>query len=34
MPVSLDQYGRTVAACTAGGVDLGDWLASNGYALD
>jgi endonuclease YncB( thermonuclease family) len=30
LPVSLDQYGRTVAACTAGG----DWLASNGYALD
>ena len=33
-PVSLDQYGRTVATCSAGDVDLGDWLVRNGLALD
>jgi len=26
IPVSLDQYGRTVATCSVGGVDLGEWL--------
>jgi endonuclease YncB( thermonuclease family) len=34
VPVSLDQYGRTVATCAVGGVDLGDWLVRNGFALD
>jgi endonuclease YncB( thermonuclease family) len=33
-PVSMDQYGRTVASCTVDGVDLGDWLVRNGFALD
>ena len=33
-PISLDQYGRTVATCTAGATDLGEWLVSNGLALD
>ncbi|WP_349626966.1 thermonuclease family protein [Bradyrhizobium sp. UFLA03-84] len=33
-PVSLDPYGRTVAACTVGGVDLGEWLVREGFALD
>jgi endonuclease YncB( thermonuclease family) len=32
--VSLDQYGRTVATCSVGGTDLGEWLVSNGLALD
>jgi endonuclease YncB( thermonuclease family) len=34
VPMSLDQYGRTVAACEVGGVDLGGWLVRNGLALD
>src|ERR1700751_5102669 len=33
-PISLDQYGRTVATCSVGGTDLGQWLVSNGLALD
>ena len=33
-PVSQDQYGRTVATCSAGGVDLGEWLVRSGLALD
>jgi len=33
-PISLDQYGRTVATCTVGDTDLGHWLVSNGLALD
>jgi endonuclease YncB( thermonuclease family) len=33
-PISLDQYGRTVATCSVGGVDLGEWLVRNGLALD
>lgn len=33
-PVSFDQYGRTVATCSVGGIDLGDWLVGNGLALD
>ncbi|WP_407174457.1 thermonuclease family protein [Bradyrhizobium sp. STM 3562] len=32
--VALDQYGRTVATCTVGGVDLGEWLVGHGLALD
>lgn len=34
MPMNLDQYGRTVATCTVGGADLGEWLVRGGYALD
>jgi endonuclease YncB( thermonuclease family) len=33
-PVRLDRYGRTVAACSIDGVDLGEWLVRNGLALD
>jgi endonuclease YncB( thermonuclease family) len=29
-PLSLDQYGRTVATCSVAGADLGDWLVRNG----
>jgi endonuclease YncB( thermonuclease family) len=32
--ISLDQYGRTVASCSVGGTDLGQWLVGNGLALD
>jgi endonuclease YncB( thermonuclease family) len=34
IPISLDQYGRTVASCSVGGIDLGEWLVRNGLALD
>jgi endonuclease YncB( thermonuclease family) len=34
LPISLDRYGRTVATCSVGTVDLGDWLVRNGLALD
>src|SRR5580692_3883429 len=34
IPISLDQYGRTVATCSVGGADLGEWLVRNGLALD
>src|SRR6201997_3993125 len=33
MPMNLDQYGRTVATCSAGGADLGEWLVGGGLAL-
>ena len=33
-PMSLDRYGRTVASCSAGGADLGEWLVRSGLALD
>ena len=33
-PVAEDQYGRTVATCSVGGADLGEWLVRNGLALD
>jgi endonuclease YncB( thermonuclease family) len=33
-PISLDRYGRTVASCSVDGVDLAQWLVSNGLALD
>ncbi|WP_316159319.1 thermonuclease family protein [Bradyrhizobium sp. SZCCHNRI3042] len=35
-PKDKDQYGRTVAVCLLGvpGPDLGQWLVSNGHALD
>jgi endonuclease YncB( thermonuclease family) len=32
--ISLDRRGRTVATCSVGGTDLGQWLVSNGLALD
>jgi len=34
LPISLDRYGRSVATCSVGGADLGDWLVRNGLALD
>ena len=34
MPINLDQYGRTVATCSVGGTDLGEWLVRGGLALD
>jgi endonuclease YncB( thermonuclease family) len=33
-PISEDQYGRSVATCSVGGTDLGEWLVRNGLALD
>ena len=33
-PMNLDQYGRMVATCSAGGADLGEWLVRGGLALD
>lgn len=32
--VGRDQFGRMVAVCTAGGVDIAEWLVRRGYALD
>ncbi|MFB9264036.1 thermonuclease family protein [Bradyrhizobium erythrophlei] len=34
VPLSLDRYGRTVATYSVAGRDLGEWLVSNGLALD
>nr|WP_084810567.1 thermonuclease family protein [Bradyrhizobium sp. NAS80.1] len=34
VPKDIDRYGRTVATCAVGGIDLGDWLVTNGLALD
>jgi endonuclease YncB( thermonuclease family) len=34
LPMKADQYGRTVASCSAGGADLGEWLVQSGLALD
>ena len=34
IPISLDQYGRTVATCSVDGADLGEWPVRNGLALD
>jgi endonuclease YncB( thermonuclease family) len=34
IPISRDQYGRTVATCSVDGVDLGEWLVRSGLALD
>src|ERR1700733_7884812 len=34
LPITLDQYGRTVATCSVGGADIGDWLVRSGLALD
>lgn len=32
--VERDRYGRAVAVCSVGGVDLADWMVRNGHALD
>lgn len=32
--VDRDRYGRGVAVCTVGGIDLSDWMVRNGLALD
>ncbi|MFC3321310.1 thermonuclease family protein [Mesorhizobium cantuariense] len=32
--VDRDQFRRMVAVCTAGGVDIGEWMVRKGYALD
>ncbi|WP_334493715.1 thermonuclease family protein [Bradyrhizobium sp. AZCC 1614] len=32
--VGLDPYGRVVATCAVGGIDLGEWLVRKGLALD
>jgi endonuclease YncB( thermonuclease family) len=32
--VNLDPYGRTVATCSVGSTDLGEWLVRKGLALD
>ena len=34
LPITLDQYRRTVASCSVEGVDLGQWLVRSGLALD
>ena len=34
MPVDGDRYGRVVARCAAGGVDLGQFMVSRGLALE
>lgn len=33
IPLELDKYGRTVARCNARGVDVGEWLVSEGFAF-
>src|SRR3990167_7070497 len=33
-PEGTDRYGRTLARCDIGGVDIGEWLAVNGWAFD
>ena len=33
-PKDVDRYGRTVASCRSGAADLGEWLVSQGLALD
>lgn len=33
-PVRRDVYGRTVATCSVGGIDLAEWLVRAGLALD
>jgi endonuclease YncB( thermonuclease family) len=32
--VDRDRYRRMVAVCIAGGVDIGEWMVRQGYALD
>jgi endonuclease YncB( thermonuclease family)/outer membrane protein OmpA-like peptidoglycan-associated protein len=33
-PMDRDRHGRIVAKCSVRGVDVGDWLVSEGWALD
>src|SRR5437763_13306997 len=33
VPHDVDQYGRVVAVCSAGGEDLNAWMVSQGWAL-
>jgi endonuclease YncB( thermonuclease family) len=33
VPHEVDQYGRVVAVCSAGGEDLNGWMVSQGWAL-
>lgn len=33
-PVSRDVYGRTVATCSVGAIDLAEWLVRGGLAFD
>lgn len=32
--VDRDRFRRVVAVCTAGGVDIGEWMVRKGYAVD
>jgi endonuclease YncB( thermonuclease family) len=32
--VDTDRYGRPVAQCFTGGIDLGGWMVTQGYAID
>ena len=32
--VDRDQFRRTVAVCTAGGIDIAEWMVRKGYAVD
>ncbi|TXN20390.1 thermonuclease family protein [Methylobacterium sp. WL9] len=32
-PSNIDQYGRTVAVCRLGALDLNGWLVEEGFAL-
>ncbi|EIG61150.1 micrococcal nuclease-like nuclease [Bradyrhizobium sp. WSM1253] len=34
VPVLEDECGRTIATCSAGGTDIGEWLVRNGLVLD
>lgn len=34
VPISLDQYGRTVASCSVDRTDLAEWLVYNGLSID
>lgn len=32
--IDRDRYKRVVAVCTAGGIDIAEWMVSQGHALD
>ncbi|WP_229174742.1 thermonuclease family protein [Bradyrhizobium ivorense] len=34
MEIDRDRYGRSVAVCTVGKIDLADWLVRGGLAVD
>lgn len=34
VPVDRDRYGRTVARCAVGDIDIAEWLVRSGLALD